>query len=99
MLAVQTYRKIDDKCFNERIYSSDSNIGKATVVKPEPCTDAAMHKLAGQSPNTASPINSKVFPRLVGEIAPVRRQDGGVAPRWGTSEFLDQGTKDVAFCG
>lgn len=58
MRQTRTYREIDDKRFSEHIYGSDSSIGNATIVKPEPCTDAAMHELTGQSPNTASPIYS-----------------------------------------
>ena len=56
--AAQTYREIDDKYLSKRMYASDSSIGNAIILKPEPCTDAAVHKLAGHSSNTAPPINS-----------------------------------------
>lgn len=56
--AVRTYREIEGKCLSERIYGPDGCIGNAIILNPEPCTDAAMHKLAGHSSYAAPSTNS-----------------------------------------
>jgi len=91
--------EINDKRFSKRIHGSDGGVGSAAVAYPKLCTDVTMRELAWQSPDSTSPVNSQLFPCLVGQVATIRRQGDRVNPRRGISEFIGQGTKDVPFCG